>query len=681
MRRRRPFLAGIAAGHATGIGAAFVASLLLHHHPDWTIGPDVTDIEPEMRRTASTAEELNAILRSDFKGRVIVPKDVSWEMSGFAWYDPIPLGDGIQLVGERGELGSRPLISAVAQRGVNEKGYALFRVMGNDVHVEGLHFRGPWQAEDHKKGVSSANPYVHGIEVTQDADYGLSGHRVIIYDNEFDQWSGGGVHVIGSQGSVSLDDWKPEWKHLNPEQADLVQIVGNYMHHNCMDGGGYGVVIGGGGYATIEGNVFDTNRHAVAGSGKAYSGYVARFNYVLQGGVKQANRWPVPFTDWKVIPAPDFYNQHFDMHGSYDGYGGYAGEYVRIELNTIRGEQKYGIYGFRNKRTAFTLRGRPNSGAYFRSNIVVHDNLDEAVALKMSKSSTGIGEDHLKFRFSASGNSFDTDYSTEIAAGDFDGDGHTDIFLANGTAWFYSRRGIGPWQYLRPSDKRTGELAFADIDNDGVTDVLWRDSNGTLSYVKGGWFGLTPITTTPVGINELRFGDFDGDGLTDIFYTLEGRWWIWYGSTRAWTEVGGSSFPLSSFLFGKFDDDDVPRTDIAAVTSLGWSYSKGATEPWAPFNEKLTPSFSRAAAADLDGSGKSDIIFFEEDRWRYSPNGRMPLEVVRNGEFAPLDDWVIGRFDGGTRDLAVTFGGDERLISWGLGFGNEHRIRSSQAMR
>ena len=35
---------------------------------------------------------------------------------------------------------------------------------------------------------------------------------------------------------------------------------------------------------TIEGNVFEYNSHAVAASGQAYSGYVARFNYVLQGG-------------------------------------------------------------------------------------------------------------------------------------------------------------------------------------------------------------------------------------------------------------------------------------------------------------------------------------------------------------------------------------------------------------
>ena len=52
---------------------------------------------------------------------------------------------------------------------------------------------------------------------------------------------------------------------------------------------------------------------------------------------------------------------------------------------------------------------------------------------------------------------------------------HTDAFIANGTAWFYSRGGKRPWEFLHGSTKRTHELGFADIDNDGITDVLYRD--------------------------------------------------------------------------------------------------------------------------------------------------------------------------------------------------------------
>jgi FG-GAP repeat len=80
------------------------------------------------------------------------------------------------------------------------------------------------------------------------------------------------------------------------------------------------------------------------------------------------------------------------------------------------------------------LRGRAAEVAFFRDNVLVHDDLDAAVSLKKRKLSTGIGESHTDFNFHAGGNRFNTDYSAEIAAGDFDGDGRTDVFVANGTA-------------------------------------------------------------------------------------------------------------------------------------------------------------------------------------------------------------------------------------------------------
>ncbi len=58
-----------------------------------------------------------------------------------------------------------------------------------------------------------------------------------------------------------------------------------------------------------------------------------------------------------------------------------------------------------------------------------------------------------KFNLTLQGNRYDTDYSTEIASGDFDGDGRTDVFVGNGTAWFFSRGGSEPWEYLRPVEQ------------------------------------------------------------------------------------------------------------------------------------------------------------------------------------------------------------------------------------
>ncbi|MGH7469782.1 MAG: hypothetical protein ACRENP_17675 [Longimicrobiales bacterium] len=108
----------------------------------------------------------------------------------------------------------------------------------------------------------------------------------------------------------------------------------------------------GGGYALIDRNLFNYNRHAIAGDGHPASGYVAQWNLVLSGGKKCNNG---------VLGDPGYYEQHFDMHGFKEGgYGGDAGEIIRIRYNTIRGEQKY---YFIKTRPAFFLRGKPVQGA------------------------------------------------------------------------------------------------------------------------------------------------------------------------------------------------------------------------------------------------------------------------------------------------------------------------------
>ena len=596
--------------------------------------PDTTIDSPHEDRVTSAAE-LDARLRSDFTGRVIVPRDVEWEMKdcdGNLLRD-IPVHSDVQLIGERGELGSRPLL--YTRDDPRYSGESLFKVTGNEVLIEGLHLRGYRLPADH-----AIRPavYLHAITVNENFDdQKVVGRHVYITDNEFEQWSGGCVNLVGSH-SVPIEKWDYGWVRPDRSYAYLVRIEANYMHHNLQDGGGYGVTIGGDAWGYVIGNVFDFNRHAVAAGGEAYSGYIARFNFVLQGGVKQKNYW----------------NQHFDVHGTGpEQYGGYAGEYFEIAYNTIRGDQKYGRLGVHVKtRPAFMLRGRPGNprdhrtgvvnGAYFHDNVAVHESLDAAVSLKMDKDDTGYGEDQEAFNFHASGNHFGTDYSTEVATGDFDGDGRTDVFLANGTGWFFSRAGIRPWEFLHASNKRTYQLAFADIDNDHVTDVLYRDSKGNLGYLKSGRFDLVPLTHTPAPIKELRFGDFDGDGLTDIFYTRKREWHVWYGSARAWRQVGGSVTPISEMLFGEFDD--VRGTDIAAVRNNQWSYSSGATERWARLNGKRTDSFKGAVAADFDGNGFADIAYIEGKKWYLSRDGRSPLAVVRTDNAPTAAPLLIGTF-------------------------------------
>lgn len=380
--------------------------------PSDEIGPAEIPEELPGRRVNCPAE-LDDLLRDcSFSGRVIIPKDAFWKMErcdktrdefGNFVCTPlleIPLYSNVQLVGERGDLGSRPLLYTDIVH--HDRIRALFEVWGNNVLVEGLHLQGPQMGRDH----ATKKHYVHGIYVHQKAEEGSvswcqpepfegnrqqSGYGVLIADNEFDQWTGGAVSVVGWHGNAPLSEWEghtcpdkpspdnplvgwvtvdglPCWQPLTGAEVDFVRVERNFMHHNARDGGGYGVAVSGGAYVKIMGNVFSSNRHAVTATGRAYSGYTALFNYVLEGGYCEDS--------WSTC----YYNQHFDVHGEGNGgYGGAAGTYFQIAFNTIRGEQSYYVV---QTRPAFLQRGIPAKGVDFFHNVLVHDSLNDAIAFK-----------------------------------------------------------------------------------------------------------------------------------------------------------------------------------------------------------------------------------------------------------------------------------------------------------
>jgi hypothetical protein len=632
------------------------------------------------QRRVSSAPQLAKVLETATHMRVVVPAGANWEMVDCAGKPlrKLELKEGVELVGEPSALGRRPrLWTRVVAGSAEDKNLPLFKSVGDDVLLQGLHLDGPFKPKD-----SGGDKGVVALVVDRDPSYEQG--RLIVTDNEIE----GFRNAVSVGGLVQVRDAKEydaayeafygvdcpgTCPRPDKSEAGKVRVEYNYIHNHARKGGGYGVVVGGAAYARVTGNVFEYNNHSVAASGKAFSGYLASRNFVLQGAI-------------------DHKDHHFDIHGTLDpGHwaGGDAGTYFDISSNTIRGEQDYSL-GF-NNRKALGLRGRPTQGAQFHNNVMVHDGFDEAVKLSAGDDDRLDEDRPSTFRLSYRGNKADTDYSTEIAAGDFDGDRRTDVFVANGTAWFFSSAGIRPWEFMHSSTTRTKDLAFADVDNDGITDVIWQSAGGKLRYLKRGASAGVVLPSAPVDLKKLRFGDFDGDGLTDIFYTRNREWHVWYGSTHSWTRVGGSVTPVTEMLLGEFDG--VRGTDIAAVRNNQWSYSSGATGSWARLNSKRTGSFAKAVAADFDGNGRTDIAITDGLKWRYSPDGRGPLKQLRQASVAPpLHHLLVGPFDGGRKamvlgwklvqPLPLRLVPGTRFVLWrGLGSGNGFVQRSEQNMR
>jgi hypothetical protein len=103
---------------------------------------------------------------------------------------------------------------------------------------------------------------------------------------------------------------------------------------------------------------------------------------------------------------------------------------------------------------------------------------------------------------------------TQLAVGDFDGDGRDDVFLANGTAWWYSSAGRTEWRFLLPST---------------------------------------------LAVRDVRFGRFNRDARTDVLFGDGVNWWVSMGGTQLPRLLRRDGRPLADCVFLHFDDDGTMR--------------------------------------------------------------------------------------------------------------------------
>ncbi|MEA2080266.1 MAG: hypothetical protein U9P00_10495 [Pseudomonadota bacterium] len=496
-------------------------------HPEAkSISVDATEYDEAV--LVRDREGLVGELYADWEGKklVYVADNASIDLS---FSHNVQLKDGLTLGSGRNKLNEGALLYT---QDTYEK--ALFDVVGSNVHVTGLRFRGPSGSKDRDQ-VSAAAIDINFSKFSDPDDLNEDGMidegeidalikrtDILIDRNEFYHWPSSAIWVKGNMRATNDDDtyycsspWSPSGpRWIDKGTAGRVHITRNYFHHNLKQGLGYGIQVLKSAFAYIDENTFDFNRHAVAGDSRPETGYIAKNNLVLSGGVAYC-------TTKLGVTVYCWAEHHFDMHGACNGPHwdrGPAGEYVEIDGNTIRGEQSlpFGI----KTRAAFNIRGTPSDEAYFRNNVLSHDNKGEAVRENSERNNI-----HVK------GNLYNVDTSEELGVGDFDGDGIDDVFQATGAAWYYSSGGRTEWRFLKSSSYRIDDLVLVDYDSDGKTDVLTKDIRGTWmvsSGAVGGWsVVLRPYSVDysdiPPNTGTSLTGDFTGDGNTDLLdYKLDG---------------------------------------------------------------------------------------------------------------------------------------------------------------
>lgn len=324
----------------------------------------------------STDEWKRLLIQALVEGnhKIILAPNVDMDLSG---YEEIWIHDNVTLTSELPPPG--PIASAAVPGDrayrlardarnlgprlfTNTRPKPLFRIAGDNVKIEGFRIHGPdfevRDGDDKLEHAIDINSQV-GIEIANMEFAGWSGTAVYTQDTEL----GEPACYFGSSGRFCFP--APPKNSNRRDNASAVWIHDNFFHHNLHHGGnGYGVEVKHGGYALIERNVFDFNRHAISAGGEDGTGYFAHLNLILKGSTGEG-----ACLDVLGVTVGCEATHEFDVHGTdychhipwgWYAYGcGQAGEFFEMTDNAFQ-------YTMGN---SVKVRGNPTIGALVARNV------------------------------------------------------------------------------------------------------------------------------------------------------------------------------------------------------------------------------------------------------------------------------------------------------------------------
>jgi M6 family metalloprotease-like protein len=292
-----------------------------------------------------------------------------------------------------------------------------------------------------------------------------------------------------------------------------------------------------------------------------------------------------------------------------------------------------------------------------------------------------------------------------LTVGDFNGDHRSDAFIQSNTGWasVFVSDGLGLNQVWMSGDPAAnnnwiggwhlggGDKAVAgDFDGDGTTDLFLHNSGwATMLLSTGEGFGQAWMSGDPsananwiggwhLGSADRAFvGDYDGDGRDDLFMANSG--WaglhlstgagfanVWMSGDPAANEnwIGGWHVgPDDRYYVGDFDGN---RLDDIFVRSDGWaamfhSYGSGFNNVWMTGDPAANMNWidgwhlgplDRHHIGDLNGDGRDDVFI---------RNGPWAATLISHGN-GLHQEWIYGQLglDNNYREVLGRFNYDRR---------------------
>jgi hypothetical protein len=215
-----------------------------------------------------------------------------------------------------------------------------------------------------------------------------------------------------------------------------------------------------------------------------------------------------------------------------------------------------------------------------------------------------------------------------LSLGDFDGDGRTDVFTQIGDKWMVSWGGRSDWQVLSENHgaavnraiRGMVDFVIGDFVGDRKADVFYAD--GTAWWVSDGGTGpFTEYATSSYKRPDLLFGDFDGSGKAEVAGVVAHQWmFVPANGPHQWRALRPQlTNTMAGLIAADFDGDG--KTDIAQIvsgTGVSMRVSHDARGDWQPLNNGLT---GFVAIGRFDTTPGADILAWSDNFWKAMSNG------------------------------------------------------------
>ena len=277
---------------------------------------------------------------------------------------------------------------------------------------------------------------------------------------------------------------------------------------------------------------------------------------------------------------------------------------------------------------------------------------------------------------------------------DFNGDGRSDILWRNLDGQMSNWLGQANGGFVQNNANAAAVVPTSwqiagtgDFNGDGRDDILWRNTDGQLSNwlatAAGGFTqnNANAAAVVPTSWQVVGTGDFNGDGRDDILWrNTDGTVSNWLGTASGGftpNDANAARFvPTSWTVVGTGDFNGDGRDDIL------WRNSNGQVSDWlgqanggfilndANALTNVDTAWKVVGTGDFNGDGRDDILWRNDNgqlsNWLGQANGGFVNNGAVSGAFVPLA-WsvvAIGDYNGDGRDDILWRNADGTVTDW-----------------